>query len=73
MGAGAEEKAWELGVEMQFRREKLRRRIEALGEWVQSLDGVLRLHGGGGQTPGVERGSLFDAYVVAVRLIGGVC
>jgi hypothetical protein len=33
----------------------------------------LRLHGGGGQTPGVERGSLFDAYVVAVRLIGGVC
>jgi len=48
MGAGAEEKAWELGVEMQFRREKLRRRIEALGEWVQSLDGVLRLHGGGG-------------------------
>jgi len=43
------------------------------GERVQSLDGVLRLHGGGGQTPGVERGSLFDAYVVAVRLIGGVC
>jgi len=31
MGAGAEKKAWELGVEMQFRREKLRRRVEALG------------------------------------------
>ncbi len=31
MGAGAEKKAWELGVEMQFRREKLRRRVKALG------------------------------------------
>jgi hypothetical protein len=37
MGAGAEEKAWELGVEMQFRREKLRRRIETLGSGFRAL------------------------------------
>jgi len=39
MGAGAEEKAWELGVEMQFRREKLRRRVEALGSGFRTSTG----------------------------------
>jgi len=37
-------------------------------------DGVLRVYTEEVvRLRGVERGSLFDAYVVAVRLIGGVC
>jgi hypothetical protein len=41
-------------MEIQFRREKLRRRVEALRSGFRTSTGVDGLHGGGGQTPGVE-------------------
>jgi hypothetical protein len=41
-------------MEIQFRREKLRRRVEALRSGFRTSTGVEGLHGGGGQTPGVE-------------------
>jgi hypothetical protein len=48
----AEEKARELGVEMQFRREKLRRRVEVFRSGFRTRRGFEGLHGGGGQTAG---------------------